>query len=263
MLMSIAKNIIRFAINNLGYRISRTSNPNSVRDLIKRLHPIDFELIRIGGDADGGYLIPDDISGIRYCFSPGVSDSSNFEKELADRGVHCFLADYSVDNPPISNHMFSFLKKYVGPYESEQMMVFQDWITGNVARDEELILQMDIEGGEYQTLLSCDNRVLTQFRVMVIEFHSLDMLFDIDMFPIIEGCFSKLLSNFEVVHIHPNNTGTIKSVAGNQVPTTLEITFLRSDRVRVRQHTTRFPHVLDQLNVPNRKVLNLPISWHA
>ena len=30
-------------------------------------------LIRIGGDGDGSYLVPDDLEGITACFSPGVN----------------------------------------------------------------------------------------------------------------------------------------------------------------------------------------------
>jgi hypothetical protein len=30
------------------------------------------ELIRIGGDADGGYLVPNDLEDLSGCFSPGL-----------------------------------------------------------------------------------------------------------------------------------------------------------------------------------------------
>ena len=42
------------------------------------------DLVRIGGEGDGGYLLPDIMNKVRYCFSPGVSDvvllSRNFLK---------------------------------------------------------------------------------------------------------------------------------------------------------------------------------------
>ena len=40
----------------------------------------EHELIRIGGSKDGGYLVPNDLSGIQACFSPGVSDLADFKK---------------------------------------------------------------------------------------------------------------------------------------------------------------------------------------
>ena len=53
--------------------------------LLQALRPLDpgIELIRIGPDSDGGYLVPDDLDGIRHAFSPGVSTESGFEAELA------------------------------------------------------------------------------------------------------------------------------------------------------------------------------------
>lgn len=39
------------------------------------------EMIRLGEDRDGGYLVPDDLDGIRACFSPGVDLASHFERD--------------------------------------------------------------------------------------------------------------------------------------------------------------------------------------
>ena len=262
MTLHALKGFIHSFLGNRGYRISKISKPIDVKLLIEQLHPIEFPMIRIGGDGDGGYLVPNDLSGINFCFSPGVSDSSNFEMELSERGIKSFLADFSVDSPPLENNLFSFIKKFVGPYESDQTMNFQSWITSSVDSKQDLILQMDIEGAEYQTLLSCNDEVMTQFRIMVIEFHALDLLVDKEAFPIIQSCFEKILSHFEVVHIHPNNSGGIKRIAGNDIPSILEITFLRSDRVRSRKFTSQFPHVLDRPNIVQKNELVLPKSWY-
>lgn len=68
-------------------------------------------LIMVGGMSDGGYLIPNDLEKIKYCFSPGVSSTANFELELTNFGIHSFLADYSVDAAPLDNAFFTFDKK--------------------------------------------------------------------------------------------------------------------------------------------------------
>lgn len=80
--------------------------------LKNRPRSVGKELIRIGGRGDGGYLIPNDLDGISACFSPGIAASSTFEEELADKyGIKSFMADYSVDHPPISHDLFHFEKK--------------------------------------------------------------------------------------------------------------------------------------------------------
>ena len=57
--------------------------------------PIPYELVRVGGDADGAYLIPNDLEGVQACFSPGVANFKNFEDELVQRyGIRCHMCDY-------------------------------------------------------------------------------------------------------------------------------------------------------------------------
>ena len=58
--------------------------PQLLLNFVKKLRPVKtkFNLIRIGGAKDGGYLLPADLDGIAACFSPGVADTANFETEL-------------------------------------------------------------------------------------------------------------------------------------------------------------------------------------
>ncbi len=74
---------------NKNIRISQTVNESLLEDFFKKMHPIDsgHSLVRLGGDGDGGYLVPDDLEGIGACFSPGVSDVADFELAFAARGV--------------------------------------------------------------------------------------------------------------------------------------------------------------------------------
>lgn len=75
---------------------------------------ISQELMRIGGSGDGGYLGPKDLRGVEACFSPGVALNASFETALAELGIRSFLADYSVDSPPVENPLFDFQKRFLG-----------------------------------------------------------------------------------------------------------------------------------------------------
>ena len=57
----------------LGVNVTRQTRNSDIGDLIGRLHPLDCgrDLIRIGAESDGGYLLPDDLDGLEYCFSRG------------------------------------------------------------------------------------------------------------------------------------------------------------------------------------------------
>jgi hypothetical protein len=242
----------------------RTRLPE-LAELVRQLHPVDcgYELIRVGAEKDGGYLIPNDLDGVRYCFSPGVSVVAEFEKQLTERGIHCFLADYSVDAPPTLLKDFTFDKKYLGSRDRDPFFTLATW-KDKYLKDYsgDLMLQMDIEAFEYETILSTPGPLLDQFRIMVIEFHDLHRLFDYFSFVLISACFRKILEYFHVAHIHPNSQSWVARRGGIEIPAYMEITFLNKRRVTRTTPQTRFPHPLDAGNSRHLEQLPLPKCWY-
>ncbi len=100
--MRISVTFRHFFIRN-GVYCSKVVTSKKLRDFFSLVcpFPIDQQLVRIGAPNDGGYLIPDDLEGIGACFSPGVGQLTNFEEDLAHLGIHSFLADGSIDTPPL------------------------------------------------------------------------------------------------------------------------------------------------------------------
>jgi hypothetical protein len=249
----------------LGVHFTKRTEPSDVLGLIQKLRPKDWggDMIRLGGMGDGGYVIPDDLEGVEYCFSPGVSTTSSFENDLADLKIKSFLADYSVDSPPVTRPELVFDKKFLGSSDRGHYMTLASW-KDRYLKDYEgdMILQMDIEGCEYEVILNTPDHLLNQFRIIVMEFHELDRLFDPLCFRIISASFEKLLEYFDVVHIHPNN-GCVHSVRTGdvEVPKVLEFTFLNKRRVKSTKAQSVFPHKLDTDNFPDLPPFHLPKCW--
>jgi len=248
----------------LGVSLGKTANPQAIQRFLDMVRPIETEhpLIRLGGDGDGGYLVPDDLDGINACFSPGVSTVARFEEDLAARGIRCFLADASVSAPPVQNAAFDFVPKHLGPTSIDKFITLDDWVDGKAPGQSDFILQMDIEGAEYGVLLSASRETLRKFRIIVVEFHGLPRLYDRTGLELISLTFSKLLRDFDPVHIHPNNNGQIARFRKFEVPRLLEFSFLRKDRIHSRKNATTFPHHLDRKNVAARPELVLPPCWY-
>lgn len=250
----------------LGWHSAPRTPVAELRALLTTLRPREpgIPLVRIGPETDGGYLVPDDLDGIRYAFSPGVSNESGFEAALADRGMQVFLADHSVDGPAVAHPRFVFDKRFVGCLTDERYITLDDWHSAKLGGDPaaELLLQMDIEGAEYETLLAASHALLAKFRIMVIELHWLPQLWNKPFFDVAARMFAKLLQTHAVVHIHPNNCcGSVKS-AGLEIPRFAEFTWLRRDRFRATGFRTTFPHPLDRPNVA-KKPLALPPCWYS
>lgn len=255
--------LVRVA-GGLGARVVKRTSARELGELMRSLHPVDSgaELMRLGPEGDGGYLVPDDLDGVEYCFSPGVSTESGFEVALAERGLRVYLADFSVDAPAEAHPNFVFDKKFIGVLSNETFMTLDDWKEDKLPDNRtDLILQMDIEGAEFETLLGVSSQLLAQFRIMVIEFHYLQELFNKPFFILASKVFQKLLQTHSVVHIHPNNCcGSIKG-SGLQIPRVAEFTFHRNDRFERASYRRVFPHPLDSDNT-RKSTLVLPECWY-
>ena len=230
-----------------------------------RANYIPCDLVRIGGDGDGGYLLPDIFDNVSYCFSPGVSYTANFEKELSDRfNIKSFMADASVEKAPLSDNNFDFMLNFLGAHSSEKFITLSDWlIQKNLQNDSNLILQMDIEGGEYDVLIYEDTSTLASFSAMVVEFHNLHKLFERDFLRMVSAIFEKIYKKFSICHVHPNNCCGIHSVDGINIPRVIEVTFIRNDLVAefANDKPLTLPHPLDSKNVKKNYDITMPYEW--
>lgn len=237
-----------------------------ITKLLKQLQPnhVGHELIRFGPRGDGGYLVPNDLSGIIACFSPGVCGTSGFELDCANAGQQVFLADASVDGPAEHHTAFVFTKKYLGRENLDNFITIADWVKSSISTQEgDLILQMDIEGAEYGVIESMTPDLLKRFRILVIEFHGLHrILSGSELFwNQFRANVEKILRYHACVHIHPNNTSPIRKFGSLEIPDLLEITFLRRDRVHSLSPVQNFPNPLDCDCDPNLPHISLPKCW--
>lgn len=240
------------------------TDTNAVTSLIRDLHPLrtEFPLIRLGPKGDGGYLVPDDLIGVSACYSPGVNTVSGFEKDCAELGMKVFLADKSVDGPAENHPLFQFRKRYVGSLSNDEFMTMDSWVSDtSMSSDSDLLLQIDIEGHEYEVFLCISDTLLKRFRIIVAEFHFLDQLWNRPFFSLAEKAFRKILQTHSCVHIHPNNCDGVTAINGLTVPRLTEFTFLRKDRFEFKGFASQFPHPLDFNNTANA-TLFLPKCWY-
>ena len=231
-----------------------------------RVNTVNVPLVRIGGEGDGGYLLPDDLKGIRNCFSPGVSTTADFEEHVARTyGIKSFLADASVEGPPVENPFFEFDRKFLGAHRDETFTTLGAWVEEKLGRDDDhdLLLQMDIEGGEFDVLIESDKSLLRRFRIMVIEFHRMERIFEHNSLPLLRPLFAKLHQDFAIAHLHANNFCGIVESRSVGVPPVLEITYLRRDRVATLATDAPMilPHALDRPNVPSEPDIIMPDLW--
>lgn len=126
-----------------------------------------------------------------------------------------------------------------------------------------MLLQMDIEGGEYDVLTFESIETLGKFSVIIVEFHSLDRLFDEHFLKMFTSIFEKLYGKFSICHVHPNNCRGTVIRDGIEVPILIEVTFIRNDLVDnyKLESPVNLPHELDQRCVSTKNEVSMPSCW--
>ena len=245
----------------------QNSNPIDVEEALKLTVPVGCSktLIRVGGNSDGAYLLPNDLAGIEACFSPGTSNIKAFEDELAESyQIRSFMTDGSVKSESLNlvkGYQY-FQEKWINGFNDKNSMTLSSWIyNAKLVNSNNLLLQMDIEGAEYESIITTSESTLKQFRIIVIEFHNLDYLrnerfLNQRFVPVMR----RILQNFDCVHAHPNNSSPLYNICGFEVPKTLELTFYRKD---CNEGTKRkfIPHEKDIKNDPMQEQIHLGIPW--
>jgi len=267
---ALRRNVIR-RLEELGINLSRNTTttgltPKSeVLNLLGRIRPQDngHKLVRVGGTGDGGYLIPDDVSDISECFSPGSNKLSNFESEIAHRWqIKSFICDSGDEKPSNLSDFQDFTEAWVGPAtDGKKYISLEDWVEGKSQSRGDLMLQIDIEGAEFLTLMAASTHLLKRFRIVVIELHFLEALknkwaFDQIYLPF----FDKILSEFDVVHLHPNNCCGTWFYGDFEFPRIVELTMHRRDRSNNLRPLESSRNELDYPCVESNRDLSLTFS---
>lgn len=248
------KNVKQFLVHQVNNLLKATNFnlvPKNQTQAIRKVlnlfipHISEFQLIRIGGEYDGGYLLPDDLTGIKKCISPGCDNKIMFEKELYEKHqIPSLILDKATQLPKNLIPGLEFIPKLLGPVSNQSYITLEEIIANEAAED--LLLQMDIEGAEYLILAFTPEKIIERFRIIVIEFHDLSRLVSSnDFLDLVESCIQKLLKSHYIAHFHENTSTALFKSGGDTFPTVAEVTLHRRDRVLKLVPTSEIRHELD------------------
>ncbi len=202
---------------------------------------------RFGDPNDGGYtmVLSDNYD---QFLSAGVGANTSFESDVLDyyNDLECNIFDYSAIWLPHPHKNLKLIKKYISSVNSENATNLKNEIAGH----ENILLKMDIEGGEWEFLSSCTSQELSVFKQIVIELHGLgtnewsatigEKIKDLSL----------LLTTHTLVHLHGNNYARMVEVEGIMIPTVAECVFLRKNNEEVYNINSK-PNPAPGLDQPN------------
>ncbi|MDR2666722.1 MAG: FkbM family methyltransferase, partial [Holosporales bacterium] len=156
----------------------------SMLRFIKPMKAVGENKVRMGWDKDGGYVMLDPGSpadgGIVYSF--GVSSYDPWSSDMAHRGFSVYQYDGTIESPPETGHNMYFFKYNITgdivpqPGHKNIKTIFSD--LGH-DKNNDIILNVDIEGAEWDFFKNISTLEILKFRQIIVEFHKC-MIFNID-----------------------------------------------------------------------------------
>jgi len=237
-----------------------SARTSGVLAALSLLTPWDVEgvgKVRIGGPADGGYVMLDRLRPGQAVFSYGVGPDSSFDADLGRRGHRVFLFDHTVERPAgdlPAGCLFTREGVAPEPRPEERLETIANHLDrhGCLGR-RDLILKLDIELAEWLVLASMPDEVLACFEQIVVEFHGLNALGQDGLRQLVVAALRRLNARFTLCHVHGNVHGRIALAEGVPVVPVLEATYVRTELVTRRASRTLYPTPLDATNKPGTK----------
>ncbi|MBE5865466.1 MAG: hypothetical protein E7292_04515 [Lachnospiraceae bacterium] len=223
-----------------------------LKSLLKVKAVVDKSFVRIGREHDGGYIMVDDFSTNQRAYSFGICDDVSWDKDMAERGIHCYMYDHTIAGLPEENAYFHYFKRGIAGEDKPEEAVFSMETLLKSNGDEEnhnLILKMDVEGAEWDFLEMTSTEVLAQFAQMTFEWHG---MYDVTNCKRVKAVIEKVNKTHQVVWMHGNNYGSLVVAGKNCMCGELELTFVRKSDYDFKSIRYDIPTPMDMANNPHK-----------
>lgn len=222
---------MRWLSHRLGVTVSR--NVLTLPELYN-LPISECELERVGPAGDGSYLLPIWWRELDTLISPGVGTEFGFDLAFAEHGKRSVLMlDPTVTLDELPSGM-THIRFWLGRTEAPDTWTLSRCLEhiDESQSSSRLMLQMDIEGAEWQILAGADDEILSRFEIVIIEFHDLDKYLDRRSSCYARLAIENLCEQFELVSLEPTRGALELGNGPYRFHQTVETTWIRKAKLR-------------------------------
>jgi hypothetical protein len=204
---------------------------------------------RFGSANDGGYLMCENlIEPLDAAYSYGVGRNDDWGCDVSRR-YHVPVRQYDCFDPArptCSGGAFVFHNECVGDRTGYRKSHFFDTLENQIRRngdiDRHLIIKMDIEGAEWDSLFAAPDELLASIPQLAMEMHGYDD-------PKIVEVLRKLKRNFYLVNLHFNNWSCTRKAA--PLPAWAYQVLWVNKRIGIVDPAAPVPAPMSPLNAPD------------
>ena len=236
----------------IGDFARRTAERRLREAILAELQPValkNCKFKRFGSASDGGYLMCENlIEPLDAAYSYGVGSNDDWACEVS-RTYHVPVHQYDCFDParPTCNGgTFVFHNECVGDRTGYRGSRFFDTLENQIRRNGDtgrrLIIKVDIEGAEWDSLLATPDELLASIPQITMEMHGFDD-------PKIVEVLRKLKRNFFLVNLHFNNWSCTSKSA--PLPAWAYQVHWVNKRIGVLDPAAPVPAPMNRLNAPD------------
>lgn len=256
-----------FLIHNIVQENIKDIQSNLRQKLFSDLKPINLKnckMKRFGSANDGGYVMCENLlNKVQSAYSYGIGGNDDWGCDIS-KHYHLLVHQYdcfNTDQPPCPEGKFVFHTECIGDkYKKENHRIFDNLanqIFKNNDKDKRLVVKMDVEKAEWDSILVTPDAILNNIDQLVVEFHiCIDCKADfheIDLEKYIQ-VIQKLKKTFYIVNVHFNNYSCFKGFEPF-LGTVFEVLFVNKRIGLMNKNESKriSPNPLDVPNSPERK----------
>jgi hypothetical protein len=233
--------------------VARRSAARKLREaILAELQPVALKnctFKRFGSPNDGGYLMCENlIAPLDAAYSYGVGRNDDWGCEVSRR-YHVPVHQYDCFDParPTCNGgTFVFNNECVGDRSGYRESRFFDTLENQIRKNGDtgrrLIIKMDIEGAEWDSLLAVPDELLASIAQIAMEMHGFEN-------PKIVEVLRKLKRNFYLVNLHFNNWSCTSRAA--PLPAWAYQVLWVNKRIGIVDPAAPVPSPMSPLNAPD------------
>ena len=233
----------------LGILISFLTAPRKV---------VGKKKLRLGNNGDGGYVLLDDFADIKIAYSLGISNMTNFDKALADKGIDVYMYDHTINRLPYKNKKFHWLKKGLGAKNTRKknLMTLMEMLEQNGhLKEKNMLLKIDVEGSEWETFNELPEEFLKKFKYIIGEFHSFKKnILKNEKSKIILSVLNKLNKTHQVFHKHCHSTIEAFVLGEYYFCNNIELSFIKREGNKFENDYSIYP--IDGLDFSDSSITN-------
>jgi len=233
--------------------VRRSATERKLREaILAELQPVALKnctFKRFGSANDGGYLMCENlIEPLDSGYSYGVGTNDDWGCEVSRRyRVPVYEYDcFDPARPTCSGGTFVFHNECVGNRTGYRKARFFDTLENQIRRNGDtgrrVIIKMDIEGAEWESLLAAPDQLLASIPQIAMEMHGYND-------PKIVEVIRKLKRNFYLVNLHFNNWSCTRKAA--PLPAWAYQVLWVNKRVGIVDPTAPVPAHMSLLNAPD------------